>query len=122
MRIFLDPLKMAALHVTPSDVFTVLSNNNFLTAAGSTKGEYVAIRITAQTDLNNLEEFKRIIVRSDDHSIIRLRDLGTVVLGSQTYDSSVTFNGKKAVFIGIAPTPTANPLTVIEDVRKAFQT
>lgn len=120
MRIFLDPIKMAALHVAPSDVFSILATNNFLTAAGSTKGEYVAIHMTAQTDLNNVEEFSQLIVRSEKHSIIRLRDIGTVTLGSQNYESSVTFDGRKAVFIGLTPTPTANPLTVISDARKAF--
>ncbi len=120
MRAFLDPIKMAALHVTPSDVYSVLANNNFLTAAGSTKGEYVAIHITAQTDLNNVDTFGKLIVRSDKNSIIRLKDIAKVSLGSQNYDTSVSFDGKKAVFIGITPTPTANPLTVISDIRKAF--
>ena len=120
MRVFLDPIKMAALDVAPADVFTVLANNNFLTAAGSTKGEYVALNVTAHTDLNTVEEFSQLIVRSKLNSITRLRDIATVKLGSQNYDTSVTFDGKKAVFIGIAPTPTANPLTVITDVRKAF--
>lgn len=118
MRIFLDPIKMAALNVTPSDVTAVLANNNFLTAAGSTKSEYVAINLTAKTDLNNAEEFSRLIVRSSKGSIIRLRDIAKITLGSQNYDNSVTFNGKKAVFISITPTPTANPLTVIKDARK----
>jgi multidrug efflux pump len=120
MRVFLDPNKMTAVHVTPADVFNILKNNNFLTAAGSTKGEYVAIHITAETNLNNAEEFGKLIVRSEKNSIVRLKDIGKVILGSQNYDTSVTFDGKKAVFIGITPTPTANPLTVINDVRKAF--
>jgi multidrug efflux pump len=120
MRIFLDPIKMAALNVAPADVFAVLSNNNFLTAAGNTKGEYVAINITAKTNLNDTKEFSKLIVRSDKNSIIRLKDISKVVLGSQNYDTSVTFDGKKAVFLGITPTPTANPLTVIRDVRKIF--
>lgn len=118
MRVFLNPLKMAALGVTPADVATVLANNNFLTAAGSTKGEYVAINMTAKTDLNNAEEFSKLIVKSDKGSIIRLRDIAKIELGSQNYDSSVTFNSKKAVFMSITPTPTANPLTVISDARK----
>ncbi len=120
MRVFLDPVKMAALSVAPSEIFQVLANNNFLTAAGNTKGEYVAINIKANTNLNNEEEFKQLIVRSSNGSIIRLKDVADVVLGSESYDTSVTFDGKKAVFIGITPTPTANPLTVIEDVRKLF--
>jgi len=117
MRIFLDPIKMAALKVSPAEVANVLSRNNFLTAAGNTKGEYVAINVTANTDLNNPEEFSNLIVRSDKNSIIRLKDIGYVILGSQNYNSSVTFNGQKAVFVALTPTPTANPLTVISDAR-----
>lgn len=118
MRIFLDPIKMAALHVSPADVANVLNRNNALTAAGNSKGEYVAINMTAKTDLNNAEAFRDLIVRSTKNSIIRLRDIATVELGSQNYNTSVTFNGKKAVFLALTPTPTANPLTVISDARK----
>lgn len=118
MRIFLNPIKMAALNVTPADVSAVLASNNFLTAAGNTKSEYVAINMTAKTDLNDADAFSKLIVRSDKGSIIRLRDIAKIELGSQSYDNSVTFNGRKAVFISITPTPTANPLTVISDVRK----
>ncbi len=118
MRIFLNHMKMAALHVTPADVSAVLAKNNFLTAAGSTKGEYVAINMTAKTDLNNAEDFSRLIIRNYNQSIVRLRDVGTVILGSEDYDNTVTFNGKKAIFIAITPTPIANPLNVINDVRK----
>jgi multidrug efflux pump len=117
MRIFLNPVKMAALNVAPSDVSAALAKNNFLTAAGNTKGEYVALSITAKTDLNDASQFSSLIVKSDKGSIVRLRDVAKIKLGSQSYDSSVTFNSKKAVFISITPTPTANPLTVISDVR-----
>lgn len=121
MRIFMDPIKMAALHVTPADVAIALRNNNFLTAAGQTKAEFVALSVRANTDLNNPEDFNRLIVRSEAHAIIRLQDIARVELGSQNYDKSVSFDGKKAVFIGIKPTPIANPLTVIKDARKAFE-
>lgn len=117
MRIFLNPVKMAALNVAPSDVSAALAKNNFLTAAGNTKGEYVALSITAKTDLNDASQFSNLIVKSDKGSIVRLHDIAKVELGSQSYDTSVTFNSKKAVFISITPTPTANPLTVISDVR-----
>lgn len=118
MRIFLDPIKMAGLNVTPAEVSAVLASNNFLTAAGNTKSEYVAINMTAKTDLNDVNEFSQLIVSSKKGSIIRLRDIAKITLGSQNYDSSVTFNSKKAVFISITPTPTANPLTVISAARQ----
>jgi multidrug efflux pump len=120
MRIFLNPVKLAAMNVAPSDLFQVLSSNNFLTAAGNSKGEYVAINVRANTNLNNEEEFKNLIVRTNGSSIIRLKDVAEVKLGSENYDSSVRFDGKKAVFLGMTPTPTANPLNVIQDVRDKF--
>ncbi len=120
MRIFLDPIKMAALHVAPSEVYNVLGNNNYLTAAGRIKGEYIAINVKAHTNLDSVEDFKKLIVRTDNNAIIRISDIGKVELGSENYDSSVTFDGHKAIFLAITPTPTANPLTVINDVRKAF--
>ncbi len=120
MRVFLNPNKMAALHVTPEDVYRVLAKNNYLTAAGSTKGEYVAVNIHAKTNVNTPEEFSQLVVRSNKHAIIRLKDIGRVKLGSVNYDSSVRFDGKKAIFLAITPTPTANPLTVIRQVRETF--
>lgn len=120
MRVFLDPIKMAALHVSPADVLLVLASNNFLTAAGSTKGEYVAINIRANTNLNTAKEFSRLIVRSNQHSVVHLQDIAKVELGAESYDSSVRFDGKKAVFLAITPTPIANPLTVIKNVRELF--
>lgn len=120
MRVFLDPIKMAAFHIAPAEVTQVLNSNNFLTAAGNTKSEYSAININAGTNLTNAEEFRRLIVRSDKNLIIRLGDIATIELGSENYDSSVTFDGKKAIFLAITPTPTANPLTVISSVRKVL--
>ena len=122
MRIFLDPIKMAALKVTADEVFRVLADNNYLSAAGSTKGEYVAISMRAKTNLTNAKEFSGLIVRASQHSIVRLQDVAKVELGSETYDSSVRFDGKKAVFLAITPTPTANPLTVIQYARLMFPT
>lgn len=118
MRIFLDPKKMASLGVTPEDITRVLLRNNYLTAAGNSKGEYVVMNIQANTNLSNAREFKNLIVRSENGSIIRLHDVGRVELGSENYDTSVRFDGKKAVFLAISGTPQANPLTVIKDVRK----
>lgn len=118
MRIFLDPDLMAAYNVAPGDVWSVLSQNNYQTAAGSTKDRYVSISLRADTDLSSVTAFKDLIVKSNKNSIVRMRDIAKVELGSQTYDSNVSVNGEQSIFIGINPTPSANPLTVINDIRK----
>lgn len=120
MRIWINPNKLAAFKLTPSDIQNALLSNNFQTTAGATKGEYVAINIRADTDLNDVQQFKNIIVSERDNAMVRLGDVARVELGSETYDSNVTFNGKKAVFIAINATPTANPLTVIKTVRETL--
>lgn len=118
MRIWLNLQKMAAFDVTATDISNVLLAKNFQAAAGKTKGEFVAYDITASTELHTVEAFKNIVIKSNKNSLVRLGDLARVELGSQNYDSSVTFNGKQAIFIGISTTPTANPLSVITNVRK----
>ncbi len=118
MRIWLNTPRMAALGVTPTDIAQALQNNNFQSAAGKTQGEYVATPIDAATGLENVQGFKNIIIKATNNKIVRLQDVAKVELGSQSYDSSVYFNGKPSIFIGVSSTPLANPLTVISDVRK----
>ena len=120
MRIWLDPSRLAALHVTPTDVADALRNNNFLAAVGQTKGQLVAVNIVADTDLKSAKEFRDIVIRRHGETLVRIGDVAKVELGAENYDASVVFNGQQAVFIGISTTPSANPLTVIQSVRDAL--
>jgi multidrug efflux pump len=120
MRIWLNPEKMAALGVTPTDVRIALAANNFTSAAGQIKGDFVQTTINAQTSLDNASAFGQLIVSARGDALVRLSDISDITLGAENADSSSVFNGLKAVFVGIYSTPTANPLTVIADVRKAF--
>ncbi len=118
MRIWLDANKMAALNVSPLEVTEALQRENFQSAAGQTKGKYVLFNIIAKTNLENAQAFNEIVIKNNNGTLIRIKDVGTVELGAENYDSSVKFNGKNGVFIGIKAAPTANPLTVIDDVKK----
>ncbi|MFN3311235.1 MAG: efflux RND transporter permease subunit, partial [Thermomonas sp.] len=120
MRIWLKPEKMAALKVTGSDIQNALQANNVLAAVGSTKGQMVAIDMTARTDLRNADEFRNLIVREQDGAIVRLGDVADVALGSESYGTSVRINGEAATFMGIYVAPDANSLDVIRAVRKLW--
>ncbi len=120
MRIWLKPERMTALKVTASDVANALQSNNVLAAVGSTKGQMVAIDMTARTDLRNVDEFRQLIIREQDGAIVRLGDVSDVVLGSENYGTSVRMNGQSATFMGIFVAPDANSLDVIRDVRKLW--
>ncbi|MCJ7597624.1 MAG: efflux RND transporter permease subunit, partial [Methyloceanibacter sp.] len=120
MRIWLDPDRMASLGVTPLDIRAALANNNFTTAAGQVKGDFVQTNIDAKTSIDNPAAFGKLVVMSRGDSLVRLSDVAEIELGPQSADTSSVFDGLKAVFIGVYATPTANPLTVITKVRKAF--
>ena len=120
MRVWLKPDRMAALQVTASDVANALQSNNVLSAVGSTKGQMVAIDMTARTDLRSPEEFRQLVIREEGGAIVRLGDVADVVLGSENYGTSVRINGEAATFMGIFVSPDANSLDVIGEVRKLW--
>jgi multidrug efflux pump len=117
MRIWLHPDRMAALNISPTQVREALAANNFLAALGRSKGAYIQVNLTADTNLNSAEEFKRLVVRHQNGTIVRLSDIADVVLGAEDYDAEVRFTGQVAVFMGIWPLPSANSLDVIKGVR-----
>ena len=117
MRVWLDPDRMAARGVTPLDVRNALQANNFTTAAGQVKGDFVQTSINALTSLDNAEAFGRLVVATRGDTLIRLSDVSRIELGPATADASSAFDGLKAVFIGVYGTPTANPLTLIKNVH-----
>lgn len=118
MRIWLNTDKMAAYHIAPTEVVQALQRQNFQAAAGETKGKLALFHVNAKTNLNNSEQFKNILIKNIDGTLIRIKDIGRVELGAENEDSSIKFDGKTGVFIGIKSSPTANPLTVIDDVKK----
>src|SRR5258708_1069696 len=120
MRIWLKPDKMAALGVSPSQVNSALAANNYLSALGRTKGTMTSVNLVANTNLQTAEEFKKLVVKEQNGVVVRLADIADVVLGAETYDQEVRFNGENAVFIGIFVLPTANTLDVMKQVRAAI--
>ncbi|MEO6245572.1 MAG: efflux RND transporter permease subunit [Opitutaceae bacterium] len=117
MRIWLKPERMAALNISPAQVRTALAQNNYLAAVGATKGSFVQVNLTANTDLHSVGEFKRLVIRQTGDTTIRLEDIADVVLGSEDYDTQVRYSGQTAVFMGIYPLPQANTVDVVKRAR-----
>lgn len=120
MRVWLDPERMAALDVTPSDVTTAIRGNSFLAGVGQTESELVAINLSSTTNVSDEEAFRRLIIKSDKDTLVRLEDVARVELGARNYNLTTWFTGKPAVVIEIEATPGANPLSVSDDIRKVL--
>src|SRR5438046_3467732 len=108
---------MPALKISPAQVRSALSRNNYLAAIGSTKGSLLQVNLTANTDLHTVEDFKKLVVREDKGTLVRLSDIADVELGAEDYNTEVRFSGQKAVFMGIWVLPNANSVDVIKRVR-----
>ncbi|GAC1031961.1 multidrug efflux RND transporter permease subunit MexW [Pseudomonas sp. No.21] len=117
MRLWLDPVKMAAYGVTAGDLSDAVRKYNYLSAAGQVKGEYVVTSINATTDLKSPEAFAAIPVKTQGDRRVLVRDIARVEMGAENYDSISSFDGIPSVYIGIKGTPSANPLDVIKHVR-----
>jgi len=122
MRVWLKPERMAAYNISPVQVRQALAANNFLAAVGQTKGALVQVNLIANTDLQSVEEFERLVIRQKDNAIVRLQDIAEIELGAENYDAEVRFSGQTAVFMGIWALPNANALDVISRVRSAMDT
>ena len=117
IRAWLKADRMASLGVTPTQVRQSLVANNYLAAVGQTKGALVQVNLTASTDLKSVDEFRKLVVKRDGNTLVRLEDVAEVVLGADSYDADVRMSGKQAVFMGVWVLPNANSLDVIAKVR-----
>ncbi len=117
LRAWLDPAKLAAYGLTATDVTNALAANNVIAGIGTTKGQMVQLNLTASTNLHSVAQFRDLVVRQVNGGIIRLRDIANVTLGSDDYESSVEYNGRKGVYVGIQTVPSASLLAVINGVK-----
>ena len=122
LRAWLKPERMAALNVSPAQVSQALAANHYLSAVGQTKGAQISVNVTAETDLKSVDEFKRLVIRSENGSLVRLSDVAEVELGADTYEQDVRMSGRRATFMGIWVLPNANSLDVIARVKAEMAT
>jgi multidrug efflux pump len=118
LRAWLKPDRMAALNVSPMQVRQALAANNYLSAVGQTKGTFIQLNLSATTGIESVEDFRRLVIRQQGGTLVRLGDVADVVLGADNYDMDVRMSGASAVFMGIWVLPNANSLDVIKRVRE----
>jgi multidrug efflux pump len=117
MRLWLDPSRMAARGISASDVAAAIRANNYQSAPGQTKGYFTVTNVSADTGLDDVEQFKQMVVKSQGGAVVRMGDIAKVDLAAQQWTSSVAMNGQHAVFIGVQATPTGNPLSLVQGIR-----
>jgi multidrug efflux pump len=121
MRIWLDRDRLAAFNLTPQDVEDALRRQNVEVPAGRIESQTREFSVVARTDLTEPAQFADIIVKQAADAkgsyAVRIGDLGRVEIGAASERSTVRFNGKAAVALGVIKQATANPLELSKALR-----
>jgi multidrug efflux pump subunit AcrB len=127
MRLWLDPQKLAAYGLNPQDVIQAVQAQNIQVAAGqigqppTPKGQVVQYIITTLGRLQNTDQFANIVLRSNNGSLLYLKDVANIELGAQSYDQNCTLDGKPSVALSIYQLPGSNALEVAQRVKQRMK-
>ncbi len=120
MRVWLDPLRMAAHGLTTQDVENAVRHENTEIPGGRVEGEGREFAVRTRGELSKPEEFGAIIVSQKDNDVVRLRDVAEVTVGAADERTAVRYNGQAAIGLGIVKQSKASTVDVAAAVREAL--
>lgn len=121
IRILLDPEKMAAREVTVLDVQNALQTQNVDLPSGRVENLDRELTIFTRGDLQNAEEFNRLIIRENNLGIIRLEDIGEAVIGVEDQRGIARYNSQPAVGLGVVRQSKANTIQVAKGIKSELE-
>ncbi|CAN5394881.1 efflux RND transporter permease subunit [soil metagenome] len=128
MRIWLNPDRLAAIGLMPSDIINAVSAQNTEVAAGEIGGvpnaddQYLDATVTAQSRLSTPEQFRNIVVKTQsDGSVVRLGDVARIELGAESYGILSRVNGHPGAGLAISLAPGADALSTAELVKAEIE-
>jgi len=127
MRLWFDPAKMAAYGLTASDISNALKRENVEMPGGKIRGSNTELIVKIRGRLVTEEDFNNLIIRQTSNQVVKLKDIGEAVLGSQNEESGALINGATGVMIAIIPLPGANDIQIssefnlrLEQIKKTM--
>jgi HAE1 family hydrophobic/amphiphilic exporter-1 len=127
MRLWLDPARLAGRGITAGDVVDALREQNLQVAAGAlgdapaASDQAFTLSVRALGRLSEPSQFENVIVKAGKGgALVRVRDIGRVELGAETYSANLRFAGLNASGMGIQLLPAANALQVFDGVMQVM--
>jgi multidrug efflux pump len=118
MRIWFDPTRMSAYHLTPQDVQSALQRENVELPSGKLAGDATELGIRTFGKLNTEEEFNNLIIKNINGSDIRLKDIGEAVLGPENEEGVLKESSVPMIAIAVIPQPGTNYISISDEVQK----
>ena len=121
MRIWLDPVKMAAYGVTPIDIKNAVTNENVELPSGSIEGNTMELTLRTMGQMHTAKEFNNIILKTNNGSVVRVSDIGHAELGPADLKSYMKMNGVPMVGAVVIPQPGANHIEIADAVYERME-
>jgi len=118
MRMWMDPIRLAAYGLTPLDVQNALNRENVELPSGRIEGTSTELSVRTMGRLSTVEEFNNLIIREQDGQKIRFRDIGYAELGAQNERTVLKRDGIPMVGVVAIPQPGSNQLSIAEEFHK----
>jgi hydrophobe/amphiphile efflux-1 (HAE1) family protein len=120
MRMRLNPEKLAAYGLTPLDIFNALQKQNVQLPSGKITGSTTELTVKTVGNLTTEDEFNNLLIKNDGTNVVRFRDVGHAVLGSENEETILRSSGKPMVATAIVPQPGANYLQIATEFYKRY--
>ncbi len=117
-HVALDPARLRALGLSPTDVASTLSGANTVTAVGRLEDHYRLYLVLSAAPLRTLDDIRRTIVRSGPDGVVHLGDIAQVTQGTVPEWTTVTANGREAVLVNVYQRPGANTVAIAQAVQQ----
>ena len=120
MRLWMNPDKMIAFHVTAQDIHTALVKENIDLPGGKIRGNNTELLVKTHGLLVTEEDFNNMIIKQTNDQIIRLSDIGQAMIGSENEETAITLNGADGIMLVLIPLPGANTVEITNEFYKRF--
>lgn len=121
MRIWIDPNKLTAYQLTPSDVQSALQRENVELPSGKIAGNNTELIVRTFGKLNTEEEFSNLIIKNVNGSDVRVKDIGTVVLGPENEETALRESAIPMIALAIVPQPGSNYVAISDEFYKRLE-
>ena len=112
MRIWIDPLKLAAYDLSAEDVSTALRANNLIATVGQTENSSQRIGLLTDTSLSSVQDFEQLVIRDNGGTQIRLGDIASVYVGEDEGEINARLDKDTVLYISVWPLPGANEINI----------
>lgn len=121
MRIWIDPLRLNAFHLSLSDVQAALNRENVELPSGKISGDASELTIRAMGRLQTEEDFNNLIIASNGGAEVRIRDIGKAVLGPEFEETVLKESGVPMIALAVIPQPGSSYVAIAKEFYKRYE-